>query len=82
MAARKGLPRPGARNKVPEERLKHIGASGELPLDYMLWVTPTADDRRRDEIAKSVAFYVHPEVQTVDPKRQSRPEHQRPADIR
>ena len=47
-----------------------IAATGELPLDYMLRVMrdPTADDNRRDHMAKAAAPYCHARLATIDHK--------------
>lgn len=42
-------------------------ASGQSPLEYMLNVMrdPGADEKRRDEMAKSAAPYIHPRLSSV-----------------
>ena len=62
--------RKGTPNKKTVEMLAEIAATGELPLDYMLRVMrdPTADDDRRDDMAKAAAPYCHARLATVDHK--------------
>lgn len=45
-------------------------AEGESPLDYMLRVMrdPGVEEKRRDDMAKAAAPYLHPKVSTVEAK--------------
>ena len=47
--------------------LESVRASGETPLEYMLRVMrdDTADDARRDDMAKGAAPYVHSKMPTA-----------------
>lgn len=63
---RGGRPR-GSPNKATLKRQAEIAASGLTPLDYMIAVMrdPNADEKRRDEMARAAAPYVHPKLATV-----------------
>ena len=69
-----GGARPGAGrkantpNKASIERQAKVAASGQTPLDYMLSVMrdELADDKRRDDMAKAAAPYVHPRLSNID----------------
>lgn len=68
---RPGAGRPkGAANKASIERQAKVAATGDTPLDYMLKVMrdEMADEKRRDEMAKAAAPYVHPKLSSVDAK--------------
>jgi hypothetical protein len=72
MARPRGCPKSGGRkkgtpNKATLIRHQQLAASGKLPLDYMLSVMrdETADVRRRDDMAKAVAPYIHPRLQSM-----------------
>lgn len=58
----------GSPNKSSAELQAEIAASGETPLDYMIRVmrTDDADPRRRDDMAKAVAPYIHPKLTAVE----------------
>ena len=45
-------------------------AAGETPLDYMLRVMrdPAVEEKRRDDMAKAAAPYLHAKVSTVEAK--------------
>ncbi len=63
--------RHGSRNKatlIAEAREREIVISGKDPLDYMLEVmrNPDASWRRRDEMAKAAAPYLHPRLAAVE----------------
>lgn len=62
-----GGSRKGKRNKATAQREAEIAASGLTPLEYMLRVLrdETQDPKRRDEMAKAAAPYVHPKLATV-----------------
>ena len=51
----------GVRAKKTVELLEAVQATGETPLEYMLRVMrdATAEDGRRDDMAKSAAPYLH-----------------------
>ena len=55
-------------NKAARRRRAVIAASRETPLDYMLRVMhdETADNERRDEMAKIAAPYVHPRLSAIE----------------
>jgi hypothetical protein len=61
-------PRQGAPNKATAERQAAIAASGEAPLDYMIRVMrdENASAKRRDEMAKAAAPYVHPRLAAIE----------------
>ena len=76
----KGHPKTGGRTKgtpnrktvekrLAEEQARKISSDLE-PLEYMLEVMrdPTADQTRRDMMAKAAAPYRHPQLQAVAPK--------------
>jgi hypothetical protein len=58
----------GTPNKKTAEMLAEIAAAGEMPLDYMLRVMrdPTADNDRRDNMARAAAPYCHPRLAQID----------------
>jgi hypothetical protein len=61
----------GSRNKatlIAEAREREIVISGKDPLDYMLEVmrNPDASWRRRDEMAKAAAPYLHARLAAVE----------------
>jgi hypothetical protein len=60
--------RKGAPNKATAERQAGIAASGEAPLDYMIRVMrdESAPVKRRDEMAKAAAPYVHPRLAAIE----------------
>jgi len=57
----------GTPNKATAKRQAEIADSGLTPLDYMLNVMrdETADARRRDEMAKAAAPFVHPRLAPI-----------------
>ena len=81
----RGGARPGAGRKkgVPNRKtaevLERASAKGELPLDYMLRTMRdgSVDPRRRDEMAKAAAPYLHSKLvakETLDfPSRRDEP---------
>jgi hypothetical protein len=58
----------GSRNKRTQALLEASQAGGELPLDYMLRVMrdPSAAAKRRDEMAKAAAPYVHAKRSSIE----------------
>lgn len=54
----------GSRNKATVVLEEELAAGGELPRDYMLRVMRDAnvDERRRDEMAKAAAPYIHARI--------------------
>lgn len=62
--------KPGVPNKMTQERLAKIEASGLLPLDYMLNVLRDEEEsaERRDDMAKAAAPYVHARLANVNAK--------------
>jgi hypothetical protein len=60
--------KPNSPNKASAARQAQVAATGETPLEYMLRVMrdPTADEKRRDEMAVKAAPYVHPRLSSVD----------------
>ena len=62
-----GRPR-GSRNKRTKALIEAAQAGGELPLDYMLRVMrdPSAAEKRRDEMAKAAAPYVHAKLSSIE----------------
>jgi hypothetical protein len=72
-SGRNGGPRPnagrpkGSRNKFSKLQAERAYATGETPLEYMLAVmrNPRASSRRRDEMARAAAPYVHPKLQAI-----------------
>lgn len=64
---RTGAGRPkGSVSRANEEVRSRALATGETPLDYMLSVMrdPRASARRRDDMAKAAAPYVHARIAT------------------
>ena len=59
----------GSRNKHTRTLIEAAQAGGELPLDYMLSVMrdPRAPARRRDEMAKAAAPYLHSKLAPIEP---------------
>ena len=59
----------GSRNKLTRALLEAVQVGGELPLDYMLRVMrdPKAHARRRDEMAKAAAPYLHSKLASIEP---------------
>jgi hypothetical protein len=68
---RRGGRQKGSLNKRTEEVRREAAEGGMLPLDYMLEVMrdKQEDPRRRDEMAKAAAPYVHPRLAAVDHSR-------------
>lgn len=64
---RRGGRKKGTPNKSTVARAEELAAGGELPRDYMLRVMrdPSVDHSRRDDMAKSVAPYVHARLQAT-----------------
>ena len=64
----KGRPK-GSRNKRTRSLIEAAQAGGELPLDYMLRTMrdPAASAKRRDEMAKAAAPYLHAKLAPLDP---------------
>ena len=62
-----GRPR-GARNKRTRTLIEAAEAGGEMPLDYMLRVMRdlNASTKRRDEMAKAAAPFLHPRLAPVE----------------
>jgi hypothetical protein len=60
----------GSRNRATEEARAAAKATGILPLDYMLSVMrdANADQKRRDAMATAAAPFLHPKLNSVDPK--------------
>lgn len=59
---RKGAGRPkGAKTRITEEAIAKVGDEGITPLEYMLNIMrdSDADERRRDDMAKAAAPYIH-----------------------
>jgi hypothetical protein len=58
---------PGAVTQKTRETANAIAASGATPLNYMLAVIadPSAAQRRKDEMAKSAAPFVHPRLNAL-----------------
>jgi hypothetical protein len=58
----------GSRNKRTRALIEAAQAGGELPLDYMLAVMrdPKAPARRRDEMAKAAAPYLHSKLASIE----------------
>lgn len=65
----------GTPNRATAAKAAEIAASGLTPLDYMLNVLrdENIEWRRRDEMAKAAAPYVHPKLATVE--QRSEQEH-------
>ena len=55
--------KPGSLNKITKELVTALG-DGELPLDYMIRVMrdTTLEHRRRDDMARQAAPYLHPRL--------------------
>ena len=70
----RGRPK-GARNNRTRAMIEAAQAGGDLPLDYMLRVMrdPTASAKRRDEMAKAAAPFLHSRLMPTLPPE---PEHQ------
>jgi predicted phage terminase large subunit-like protein len=80
------MPRGGARdgagrkagvpNKASQKRQAEAARTGELPLAYMLRVMrdESAPQKRRDEMAKAAALYVHPRLSSVETKNVTPPD--------
>lgn len=67
--ARPGAGRPkGSANKKTQEIVARALAGGVTPLEYMLNVMRdiSADEDRRDEMARAAAPYMHPRLQAVE----------------
>ena len=62
-----GRPR-GSRNKRSLASIEAAQASGQMPLDYMLGVMRDrkAATRRRDEMAKAAAPYLHSKIASIE----------------
>ena len=62
----KGRPK-GSRNKRTRALIEAAEAGGETPLGYMLRVMrdPAASAKRRDDMAKAAAPYVHPRLAPI-----------------
>ena len=63
------LGRPkGSRNKRTRTLIEAAQAGGQLPLDYMLTVMrdPKAPTKRRDEMAKAAAPYLHSRLASIE----------------
>jgi hypothetical protein len=58
----------GSRNKRTHTLIEAAQAGGQLPLDYMLAVMrdPKAPARRRDEMAKAAAPYLHSKLASIE----------------
>ena len=63
----RGRPK-GSRNKRTRALVEAAQNGGEMPLDYMLGVMrdPKAPARRRDEMAKAAAPYLHSKLASVE----------------
>ena len=63
----RGRPK-GSRNKRTCALLEAAQVGGEMPLDYMLRVMrdPSAPPKRRDEMAKAAAPYVHAKLSSIE----------------
>ena len=71
----RGRPK-GARNKRTRALIEAAKAGGEAPLDYLLRVMrdPSVSPKRRDEMARAAAPYVHPKLLPVEqPAPQDKP---------
>jgi hypothetical protein len=71
----RGRPR-GSRNKRTRTLLEAAQTGGEMPLDYMLRVMrdPSAAAKRRDEMAKAAAPFLHPKLASIEnPGPQDKP---------
>src|SRR5262245_27796106 len=62
-----GRPR-GSRNKRTQALVEAAQNGGELPLDYMLRVMrdPNAPSKRRDEMAKAAAPFLHSKLASIE----------------
>ncbi len=62
--------KPGSATTKTREIANAAAAAGLSPLEYMLQVMRDgrADDKRRDEMAKAAAPYVHPRLSSIDAK--------------
>jgi hypothetical protein len=58
----------GSRNKRTQTLIEAAHAGGELPLDYMLRVMrdPKAPAKRRDEMAKAAAPFLHARLASIE----------------
>lgn len=58
----------GVGNRINQEAREKAVASGETPLDYMLRIMRDieADEKRRDDMAKAAAPFVHARLAQVD----------------
>jgi hypothetical protein len=58
----------GAANVKTREIADRAAAEGITPLEYMLKVMrdEKADEKRRDDMAKGAAPYIHPRLQTTE----------------
>jgi len=59
--------KPGSHNTITEQFRRRVAVEGKLlPLEYMLRVMrdESADQRRRDEMAKAAAPYLHARMMT------------------
>jgi len=58
----------GSRNKRTRTLIEAAQAGGQLPLDYMLAVMrdPKAPAKRRDEMAKAAAPYLHSKLASIE----------------
>jgi hypothetical protein len=63
----RGRPR-GSRNRRTRALVEAAQAGGELPLDYMLRVMrdPNATAKRRDEMAKAAAPFLHSKLASIE----------------
>jgi len=63
----RGRPK-GSRNKRTQAVLEAAQNGGELPLDYMLGVMrdPNASAKRRDEMAKAAAPFLHARLASIE----------------
>jgi Family of unknown function (DUF5681) len=63
----RGRPR-GSRNRRTRALIEAANAGGETPLDYMLRVMrdPSAPSKRRDEMAKAAAPYLHSKLAAIE----------------
>lgn len=63
----RGRPR-GSLNKRTRALIEAAKAGGQLPLDYMLAVMrdPKAPARRRDDMAKAAAPYLHSKLSSIE----------------
>jgi hypothetical protein len=62
-----GRPR-GSRNRRTRALVEAAQAGGEMPLDYMLRVMrdPSIPAKRRDEMAKAAAPFLHPKLASIE----------------